>query len=109
MRLFSEEIDDSTELLLGADGELDRRHRFTERGPGRGERLSEVGVLAVHLVDEEQARDTPFFGKPPDLLGANLDTGRGIDDDDGRIGYAQRRLDVANEVGVARCVDDVDL
>ena len=70
---------------------------------------AEVGVLAVHLVDEDHARDTALLGQPPGLLGADLDAGRGVDDDDGRVGHAQGGLHVADEVGVAGRVDDVDL
>jgi hypothetical protein len=109
VRLLGEQLDHATELFLRADGELDRRHRVAKHGAGGRERPREIGVLAVHLVNEDHARNATFLGQPPGLLGADLDPGRGVDEDDGGVGNAQGGLHVADEIGIARRIDDVDL
>jgi hypothetical protein len=65
----------------------------------------EVGVLAVHLVDEEEAGEAALLGEAPGLLGADLDAGGGVDEDDGGVGDAEGGFDLAQEVGVAGGVE----
>ena len=73
------------------------------------ERALEVGPLTVELVDEHHARDAERGAPAPHDLGLHLDALDGAHDEDGQVGDAQRRLDVADEVGVAGRVDEVDL
>src|SRR6185436_5001272 len=48
-------------------------------------------------------------GGGPDFFGGDLDAGDGIDDDEGRIGDAERGARVAQEVGHPGGVDEIDL
>ena len=68
-----------------------------------------VGVLAVHLVDHNNAGDTALLGEAPRLLGADLHARRGVEQQHGGIHHAHRGLHLAYELGVARRVDRVDL
>jgi hypothetical protein len=109
VRLLGEQIDDPLELLLATDRKLDRTDRLAERGAGGLQRPVEIGVLSVHLVDEDHARQRTLLGKPPGLLGADFDPGRSVDNDDRGIGDPQRRRHFPQEIGVTRCVEQIDL
>ncbi len=104
-----EKVHDTAEILFLADRELEWRHAFPERFDHRFERLPEVGVLAVHLVDEEHARQADALGVVPDLLCPDLDAGCRVDHDDRRVDDAHRGTDVTAEVRVVGRIDDVDL
>ena len=68
----------------------------------------EVRADAVHLVDEDDARDVVFGGLAPDGLGLGLHAGHAAEDDDRAVEHPQRALDLGGEVHVAGGVDDVD-
>ncbi len=76
---------------------------------GRLKRPPEIGVLPVHLVDEENATKPVLLGETPDLIGADFDTSGGVDDDHRALDDAHRAQDLSEKIGVARRVEDVDL
>ena len=61
------------------------------------------------LLTKTRAGDAAVVGDAPRNLGLHLDAFDRGHDEDGEVGDAQRGGDVADEVGVARRVDDVDL
>ena len=69
----------------------------------------EGSPLAVHPVDDDQAGKAVLLGVAPHLLGLDLDTRHGVDDDDGRVGDAKGEAGFEEKVAVSRGVDDVDL
>ena len=82
---------------LGLEGLLDLR---------QGARV--VGVFAVQLVDDHEARQLILVGVAPDQLGAHLHAGHGIHHHDGGLADVQGGFDLADEVGEAGRVQDVD-
>ena len=103
-----DDVDVAAERIGGADREVDGRDLRAESGLQLVERRVVVRVLAVHLVDEDQARQPARVGELPDLLGADLDAGGGIDHHDGRVDRGERLDHIGLEVGVAGRVDDRD-
>ncbi len=107
--LHGQQVDHALERALRADGQLEGNALLAEHRLELAQRLEEVGVLAVHAVDEDQAGEVALVGEGPGVLGADLDAGGGADDDEGGVGGAQARLHLPHEVGVAGRVDDVEL
>ena len=73
------------------------------------ERALEAGPLAVELVDEDHAGHVELGRDPPCRLGLDLDALDRADHEDGEVGDPQGGVDVADEVGVAGAVEQVDL
>ena len=94
---------------LFADRELQRRDARAEPLLQLVERARERRALAVELVDEDRARDAALLGELPRDLGLHLDAFDRGDDEQREVGGVQRGRDVADEVGVAGRVEEVDL
>ncbi len=108
VRLHVHEVDHAFEGLLGADGKLHGDATLAQLRLHLLQRAVEVGVLTVEAVDQDGPRHATVVDHVPGLLGAHLHTGGGTDDDDGGIGGGESAVGVADEVGVAGCVDQVD-
>ena len=104
-----EHVGDAVQLLLLAEGQLERDEPAAERRPQLVERAVEVGARLVLLVDEHEARDAEGGATAPRRLRAHLDAVDGADHEHGEVGDRQRRVHLAGEVGVARRVEEVDL
>jgi hypothetical protein len=107
-RLHPDEVHHARELVLGADGQMDRHRVAPQLGRDLLERALEVGADAVHLVDEADARHAILVGLAPHRLRLRLDAGHRVEHGDGAVEHAQRPLDFRREVDVAGRVDDVD-
>ena len=108
-RAHLDEVDDSDEVVLDADGQLDDQRLGLELVDDRVDREVEVGAELVHLVDEADARDVVLVGLTPHGLGLGLDALLAVEDGDGAVEDAERALHLDREVDVAGGVDDVDL
>ncbi len=106
--LHREEVDDALELVLGADRHLNRHRARAEPLANLFDDVEEVGADAVHLVDEDDARNLILVRLAPNRLGLRLHRGNRIEERDQAVEHAQRALDLDREVHVARRVDDVD-
>ena len=95
--------------LALADRHRERHRGAPERLLDRLERPLEGGVVAVHAVDHDEAREAALLREAPDLLGLDLDAGDGVDHHQRGLGDAQRRARLGQEVRVAGRVDQVDL
>ena len=104
-----EQVGDAAEVRLLADRELERGDAGPEAVAQLVEGPLEVGPLPVELVDEHHAGDAELGRQPPDRLGLHLDALDRADHEHGEVGDPQRGVDVADEVGVAGRVDQVDL
>ena len=109
VRLLRDEIDDAAKRFFLADRKLNRDDGPAERCMNRLQRALEAGALAIEAIDDHQARQPGLFGGLPGLFRLHLHAGDRIDDENGRIGDAQRRARVGEKVGDARRVDEVDL
>ena len=106
--LHLDQVDQADEVGLGADRQLDRAGVGAQHLDDRVVRHVEIGADAVHLVDEDDARDVVLVRLAPDGLGLRLDALHAVEADDRAVEDAQRALDLGREVDVAGGVDDVD-
>src|SRR5690606_8743002 len=105
----AQQIDKALEVVGLADGylyggDVPRQRRF-DLGHG----AEEIGVLTVHLVDDDESGELTLQAVGPDPFGSYCHTRDGRYDDHRRIGGRQAAADLADEVGVAGGVDDVEL
>ena len=107
--LLRDEIDDAAERFFFADRQLNGNDRPAQRGVNRLERAFEARALAVEAIDDDQAGQSGLFGGLPCFFRLHLNAGDGVNDENGRVGDAQRRARIGQKVGDARRVDEVDL
>ncbi len=106
--LHREQIDDALKLIFGADRHLNRYGAGAEALANLFDHVEEVGADAVHLVDEDDARNFIFVRLTPDGLRLGLHRGHRVEERDQAVEHAQRALDLDGEIDVPRRVDDVD-
>ena len=68
-----EQIDDALERRFLADGQLDGHNARTETHAQFVDDAMKIRVLAVHLVEEEHARQFLLLREVPELLRLDLD------------------------------------
>ena len=107
--LVRDQVHDAREGLFGPERDLNR-HRLASEGPDdRFKSARERGVLAIDLVDHEQARELELLGVSPRFFGLHLDARHPVHDDEGAVQDAQGGLGVRDEGAVAGRIDDVEL
>src|SRR5690606_19292572 len=106
--LHLDEVDDTLELILRADGHLKWHGIGAEPGLELAHHPLEVGTGAVHLVDEHHAGHFILVGLPPHRFGLWLHAGGATKYHHGAIEHPQGALHLDGEIHVARGVDDVD-
>ena len=104
-----EQVDDAVEVGAVADRDLDRHHLGREMRLHVVEDPLEVGALLVHLGDEDNPREVQVIADLPGLLGPDLDAAHRAHHDHRRVGRVQRGRGLAQEIEVARGVDQVEL
>ncbi len=104
-----EHVGDPVQLLLLAEGQLERDEPAAEERPELVERAVEVGARLVLLVDEHHPRDAEGGAAAPRRLRADLDAVDGTDHEHGEVGDGEGGVDLTGEVGVAGSVEEVDL
>ncbi|GJC84417.1 hypothetical protein ColLi_07255 [Colletotrichum liriopes] len=107
--LLLNQVDDTLELVLGSDGDLDGGGGDLELLVDLFDGLPGVGTHAVHLVHETDAGDVVALHLTVDGDGLTLDAGDGAQDHDGAVEDTQSSLDLDGEVDVAGSIDDVDV
>ncbi len=95
-------------LIFGADRHLNRNGARAEALANLFDDVEEVGAHAVHLVDEDDARNFVLVGLAPDGLRLRLHRGNRVEERDETVEHAQRAFDFDGEVHVARRIDNVD-
>ncbi len=107
--LHLHQVDDPSEALFGADGQLHRNHGSPE---SRGERFHhpiEVGALAIHAGTNNGAGQSELVAVVPDALSDDLDSGNRVDHHERGFDSGQRHLGFMDEHTEAGGVDEVDL
>src|SRR5699024_7583001 len=107
--LHLDEIDDTAEVGLSTDRQLDDERLGTQTILDGADGEVEVRTELVHLVDEAHARDVVLVSLPPHRLRLGLHTLLAVEHGDGAVQHAQRALHLDGEVDVAGGVDDVEL
>ena len=100
--LHFHQVDHAAEIFLAADGQLIDQGVGAQHVVHHGDGLEQVAALAVHLVDEGDARHLVAVGLVPDGLALRLDAAHGAEDHDDAVQHAQRALHLHGEIDVAR-------
>ena len=104
-----EQVGHAAKRRLLPDGELEGCHARAEHGPQLVQSALERGPLPVQLVDEDHAGQAAGGGHLPHGLRLHLDPLHGADHEHHQVGSGEGGVHLAQEVGVAGAVDDVDL
>jgi hypothetical protein len=105
--LHLDEVDDTREVVLRPDRDLERHRVRAEPVAHRLHGPEEVRAGAVHLVDERDARHLVLVRLPPDRLRLWLHARDGVEDCDRAVEDAQAALDLDRKVHVPGRIDDV--
>jgi hypothetical protein len=95
-------------VLLVAERQLNGDDFARQLRLQRVERALEAGAFALEPRQCHDPGQVQGGGLAPELFRLHLDSGHGVHRDDGRLGDTQGAAGVAEEVGHARGVDDVD-
>ena len=93
----------------GIDRDGQREDPFAEMLADLGQALVEIRLLLVEGIDHDHLGNAVLGGELPDRVGAHADAVVGVNDDHGEIADPQGAERLADEIGVARAVDDVEL
>ena len=104
-----EEVGDPPKAGVAIDRQLERGDTGTEPLAQVGQGAVEAGLVAVQLVDEHQAGEAQLAGQGPGGLGLRLDPLHRAHHHDHQVDDGARRPHLAEEVGIPRGVDDVEL
>ena len=107
--LHLDEVDQTLEVLLGADGHLDHDGVGSEDVAHLLHGLEEVGTRAVHLVHVADTRHVILVSLTPDRLGLGLHAVGSRIGGDGAVEHTERTLHLSGEVDVSRSVNEIDL
>ena len=107
--LVLQHADHAGELAVLHDRHLDGGDVAAVLFGDGGQRLFEVGVLAIHLVDDDHAGGVGLVAHGPGLFRTDIQAGDGAHGDDGALAHGQRAGLLAGEVKVAGDIDQVDL
>jgi len=108
-RRVREDVDHAGEVVLLAEGQVQRSYPAPERVRERLDGLSDRRALAVDLVDEDHARQVEVGRHLPDDLVLDLDTLDRADHEHDEVGHRHRGLHLADEVRVAGRIEEVHL
>ena len=108
--LLRDQVDHPGEVGLFAQGQHDRNELVVPKTVLQtGKRGVKIGVVAVHLVDDDHDGLPAGAGEFPGQLGPHFHAGDRIDHHHDRIRHVNGVLDLALEVRVAGRVQQVDL
>ena len=108
-RFQVQQVDDAAEVLLRADGEVEREWPGREVVAHGGDGAVEVGVLLVQLVDRHDPRLVRPVAVLPRDFGADCKLRCGSDDHDRGLRGPQTADHLAREIEEAGRIEDVDL
>jgi hypothetical protein len=106
--LHPQDVHEPAEPGLLADRDVEWHEAPLEPALDRLERAAEVGPLAVHPVDEDQAGQPVLLGELRDLLRLDLDAGDRVHDQHRPLDHAEAGPRLGDEVAVSRHVDEVE-
>ena len=107
--LVVDQVDVALDLVVLDDRHDERADRRPERALELLEHLVEVGVLGVHLVDEEHPRFAHLLGQLIRLFRAHVEAGTRRHGDQHALRRAHAFIHARSEIEKSRGVDQVDL
>ena len=108
-RLHAQDVDNALEVFVHADRNGDRAQAGAEARVQHGHGGVEIGVFAVNMVDEHGSAKSHVLRFAPQLVVHDLRACHGVDHEQRGLGGLHGRQGVAQEVRLARRVDQVDL
>ncbi len=108
-RFHTQHIDNALEIFVNTDGDGHNPQTRAEAGMQCRHDHIEIRMLAIDVVNENRPRQTHGFGLAPQFRRHDLWTLDGIDDEHGHFGSMHSGKRVADEVGVTRGIEQVDL
>ena len=109
VRRVGQEVGHAAKGRLFADRQLERGDAGAETIAQLVERALEAGPFTVELVDEDHAGKVQLGGELPGGVRLDLDALDGADHENRQVSHSECGVHVADEVRVARAVDEVDL
>ena len=106
--LHVNDVDDALEGVAGAHGDGDLAKLVAKALLQSGEREVIVGVGAIDAVDEDGAREREVLGGIPQTSGHSAGAACGVDHEQRGLASAHRGVGIADEVRIARSVENVD-
>src|SRR5205085_5133811 len=100
----ADEVDDSFEIALLANGELDGDGRAAEELLYARQRTVEIGAVPVQLIDDDGAGEFELIGEGPNLLGLDFHARHPVHHHQHRIGGRQRRVRIVDKDVVTGCI-----
>jgi hypothetical protein len=108
--LHGKKVDHALEVGMLPDRKLHRhKGHLGRQSPDGFQGAGEAGVFAVHLADDDEARQPKSVAVVPNDLRPDLDASDGVDQHQRPFHHAQGRDRFADEIGVARRIEQVDL
>ena len=107
--LVRQHVGDPVQRLLFAQWQLEGYKSVAPLRPQSGQHVVEVGALLVVFVDEHETGNVAGNASLPCQFGPDLDAVDGADHQNGQVGDAECGHLLADEIGVARGVEQVDL
>ena len=104
----ADEVDGAAELLLLADGNLQRRDAAPKPLQEGLDDTVERSSLPVHAVDDEENGPGEFGGELPGLFRLHLDARDGVEDDHHGVGRRDGGSGFGGEDAVPGGVDEID-
>ena len=108
LRLHGHQVDNTGEITLGADGQLNRHSVTFESILHHLNNMVKICAHDVHLVNVNHSRNVVVVGLTPNSLRLRLNAALCTENRDRTVEHAQRTLDLNGEVNVSGGVDDVD-
>ena len=107
-RLHLYQVNDSFEMLLCPDRELERDRPGPQTIVNHPHHTEKVGSHPVHLVDEGNAGNVVFVCLTPNCFRLGLYPSNGTENRDGPVEHPERPLDLNGKIHMARGIDDID-
>ena len=107
--LTAHDIQNGVEAGAGIDRPVHREDAFAIMFAALGQDLLEVRLFLVHRVNHNHLRDAVLRGVTPTLIGSDAHAVVNMDHHQSEVAHAQCPQTFADEVKIARRVDDVEL
>ena len=107
--LVAGDVQHLVEARAGVDGNGQREDAVAEVLAELGQRLVEVGLFLVERIEDDDLGNAVLGRAFPDRVRADADAVVGVHRHHGQVADAQRAQRFADEVGVARAVQDIEL
>ena len=107
--LAAQHVQDLVKARAGIDRQSERENAVAEVLADLGQRLVEIRLFLVKRIDDQDFRNAVPGRAFPHRVRANTDAVVGMHHNQGQVADPQRTQRLADEIGVARAIQDVQL